>query len=62
LPRDEIVVMTKLCGAVSRDAQEALYGRTDLDSSGYVNQYGLSRKVCIFSKFYPLHVLTPCGT
>ncbi|KAJ7279193.1 Aldo/keto reductase [Mycena rebaudengoi] len=44
LPRDEIVVMTKLCGAVSRDAQEALYGRTDLDSSGYVNQYGLSRK------------------
>ncbi|KAJ7197062.1 Aldo/keto reductase [Mycena rebaudengoi] len=44
LPRDEIVVMTKLCGAVSRNPKEALYGRTDLDSSGYVNQYGLSRK------------------
>ncbi|KAJ6566459.1 NADP-dependent oxidoreductase domain-containing protein [Mycena capillaripes] len=44
LPRDEIVVMTKLFLAVSKNPDEGLYGRTDLDSTGYVNQYGLSRK------------------
>ncbi|KAA1466894.1 Aldo/keto reductase [Dentipellis sp. KUC8613] len=43
LPRDEIVVMTKVFGAVSRDVSEHLYGDT-IDGKGYVNQYGLSRK------------------
>ncbi|KAJ6474546.1 NADP-dependent oxidoreductase domain-containing protein [Mycena vulgaris] len=44
LPRDEIVVMTKLFLPVSRNPGEALWGATNLDASGYVNQYGLSRK------------------
>ncbi|KAJ7174193.1 NADP-dependent oxidoreductase domain-containing protein [Mycena crocata] len=44
LPRDEIVVMTKLFLAVARNTNEALYGDPDLDAKGYVNQYGLSRK------------------
>ncbi|KAF7309169.1 Aryl-alcohol dehydrogenase [Mycena kentingensis (nom. inval.)] len=44
LPREEIVIMTKLGIAVSRDPDEALYGSAELDSKGYVNQYGLSRK------------------
>ncbi|KAJ6576716.1 aryl-alcohol dehydrogenase [Mycena vulgaris] len=44
LPRDEIVVMTKVFFTVSRDPTEMLYGRDDLDKIGYANQYGLSRK------------------
>ncbi|KAJ7476081.1 aryl-alcohol dehydrogenase [Mycena latifolia] len=46
LPRDEIVVMTKLFGALSRNPGEMLMllRRSDLDVTGYVNQYGLSRK------------------
>jgi aryl-alcohol dehydrogenase-like predicted oxidoreductase len=44
LPRDEIVIMTKLFLAVSRNTQELLYGAPDLDAQGYANQYGLSRK------------------
>ncbi|KAJ7476026.1 Aldo/keto reductase [Mycena latifolia] len=44
LPRDEIVVMTKVFFAISRDPTELLYGKLDMDSDGYVNQYGLSRK------------------
>ena len=67
LPRDEIVVMTKVCG-LSRFIE--YYSRRDMkvynvvvrdngpfvpvpsgdspqgDARGYVNQYGLSRKVC----------------
>ncbi|KAJ7112510.1 Aldo keto reductase [Mycena epipterygia] len=44
LPRDEIVVMTKIFLAVSSDTTEVLYGDPALDAKGYVNQYGLSRK------------------
>ncbi|KAJ6541213.1 NADP-dependent oxidoreductase domain-containing protein [Mycena vulgaris] len=45
LPRDEIVVMTKLFLAVSKtDTSEATPMIRDLDAAGYVNQYGLSRK------------------
>ncbi|KAJ7788814.1 NADP-dependent oxidoreductase domain-containing protein [Mycena olivaceomarginata] len=44
LPRDEIVVMTKLFGPVSRNKGETLFTVADLDSKGYANQYGLSRK------------------
>ncbi|KAJ7761992.1 aryl-alcohol dehydrogenase [Mycena maculata] len=45
LPRDEIVVMTKVFFTLSRDPTELLYANHDvLDGKGYVNQYGLSRK------------------
>ncbi|KAJ7886203.1 NADP-dependent oxidoreductase domain-containing protein [Mycena olivaceomarginata] len=44
LPREEIVVMTKVFLAVSKNTTEVLYGDADLDLKGYVNQYGLSRK------------------
>lgn len=44
LPRDEIVVMTKLCGAVSRDPTFVGFNPKAFDSLGFVNQYGLSRK------------------
>ncbi|KAF4578493.1 hypothetical protein EYR36_000300 [Pleurotus pulmonarius] len=44
LPRDEIVVMTKLCGAVSRDPTFAGIDPRTFDSQGFVNQYGLGRK------------------
>ncbi|KAJ7512839.1 Aldo keto reductase [Mycena galericulata] len=44
LPRDEIVIMTKLFLPVSSDTKEVLYGDPNLDLKGYVNQYGLSRK------------------
>lgn len=64
LPRDEIVVMTKvrtfcgaryastshkesqLCGAVSPDPTFVGFSTEGLDAQGFVNQYGLSRKVC----------------
>ncbi|KAI0033122.1 NADP-dependent oxidoreductase domain-containing protein [Vararia minispora EC-137] len=45
LPRDEIVVMTKLFGTVARTHAEPRYfGTNDADKNGYVNQHGLSRK------------------
>ncbi|KAJ7928817.1 aryl-alcohol dehydrogenase [Mycena leptocephala] len=46
LPRDEIVVMTKVFFPLSRDPTKSLFGwtKTTLDSDGYANQYGLSRK------------------
>ncbi|CAE6480088.1 unnamed protein product [Rhizoctonia solani] len=45
LPRDEIVVMTKLCGVVGRTPGESYFGNTpEADTNRYVNQYGLSRK------------------
>ncbi|CAE7118231.1 unnamed protein product [Rhizoctonia solani] len=45
LPRDEIVVMTKLYGVVARTPGERLFGDNEkADATGYVNQYGLSRK------------------
>ncbi|KAF7328236.1 Aldo-ket-red domain-containing protein [Mycena venus] len=44
-PRDEIVVMTKPFMAVPKtDTSEATLRIPDLDTAGYVNQYGLSRK------------------
>ncbi|KAJ7023875.1 NADP-dependent oxidoreductase domain-containing protein [Mycena alexandri] len=45
LPRDEIVVMTKVFFTVSKNnTSEALYNDPTLDSQGYTNQYGLNRK------------------
>lgn len=45
LPRDEIVVMTKVFHPVTH-MDERIHGRASAlaDSKGYVNQYGLSRK------------------
>ncbi|KAG9043998.1 hypothetical protein FS837_008918 [Tulasnella sp. UAMH 9824] len=46
LPRDEIVVMTKLWGTVGRSPSNMLFETTsaELDSNRYANQQGLSRK------------------
>ncbi|CAE6476211.1 unnamed protein product [Rhizoctonia solani] len=45
LPRDEIVVMTKLYGVVGRNLSDRITGDPQkADAQGYVNQYGLSRK------------------
>ncbi|KAK7033311.1 Aldo-ket-red domain-containing protein [Favolaschia claudopus] len=44
LPRDEIVVMTKVYFPVSRDPTKLLYPGPEAEATGYVNQSGLSRK------------------
>ncbi|KAF9238487.1 aryl-alcohol dehydrogenase [Melanogaster broomeanus] len=45
LPRDEIVVMTKVYNVVGREYNiNQIAGRKDPDQNGYVNQHGLSRK------------------
>ncbi|KAJ7046899.1 aryl-alcohol dehydrogenase [Mycena alexandri] len=45
LPRDEIVVMTKVFSVVGREPNVSFFGSPDgPDASGYVNQHGLSRK------------------
>ncbi|KAJ7113385.1 NADP-dependent oxidoreductase domain-containing protein [Mycena epipterygia] len=44
LPRDEIVVMTKVFYTVGHKTDDLLYADPDVDSKGYVNQHGLSRK------------------
>ncbi|KAF9035733.1 Aldo keto reductase [Hymenopellis radicata] len=45
LPREEIVVLTKVWGAVStHNVGDQLFGAPGLDSKGYANQHGLSRK------------------
>ncbi|CAE6439998.1 unnamed protein product [Rhizoctonia solani] len=48
LPRDEIVVMTKVYNIVARDNGPFIpvggQGNSQGDAKGYVNQYGLSRK------------------
>lgn len=45
LPRDEIVVMTKVWGVVGKTYDtHALANRFTPDENGYVNQHGLSRK------------------
>ncbi|KAH8980538.1 Aldo/keto reductase [Lactarius akahatsu] len=46
LPREEIVVMTKVFFAVGKIGDEAIWTSTpaDLDKIGFVNQHGLSRK------------------
>lgn len=46
LPREEIVVITKVFAPVGHTPRESYYqGDVDPDEYGYVNQYGLSRKV-----------------
>lgn len=56
LPRDEIVVMTKLYGVVGKTPKEIYRPDVNPDEYGYVNQYGLSRKVCrSFSHIYTLN-------
>jgi len=44
LPRDEIVVLTKLFMPVGKEPGTSTMGIKDKDKAGYVNQYGLSRK------------------
>ncbi|KAN0139602.1 Versiconal hemiacetal acetate reductase [Lactarius tabidus] len=46
LPREEIVVMTKLFFAVGKIGDEGMWKTTsaELDKKGFVNQHGLSRK------------------
>ncbi|KAJ7060434.1 Aldo keto reductase [Mycena amicta] len=46
LPRDEIVIMTKVYFGVSKDTKEALFylDAAGLEAKGYTNQFGLSRK------------------
>jgi aryl-alcohol dehydrogenase-like predicted oxidoreductase len=46
LPRDEIVVMTKLFAAVAKSVELTVHTKpaAELDEEGYVNQHGLSRK------------------
>ncbi|KAJ8593201.1 Aldo/keto reductase [Rhizopogon salebrosus TDB-379] len=45
LPRDEVVVMTKVFNVVGREYNvHQIAGRKDPDQNGYVNQHGLSRK------------------
>ncbi|KAJ7261766.1 Aldo/keto reductase [Mycena haematopus] len=44
LPRDEIVVMTKVYFPVSRDELKLVRPGPTTDAEGYANQYGLSRK------------------
>ncbi|KAF8725198.1 aldo kereductase, partial [Rhizoctonia solani] len=44
LPRDEIVVMTKLYATVGRTPKEKFADRSQAEANGYVNQSGLSRK------------------
>jgi len=45
LPRDEIVIMTKLHGTVAREYGTRFFGsKINPDDVGYINQHGLSRK------------------
>ncbi|KAG8966225.1 hypothetical protein FRC05_002764 [Tulasnella sp. 425] len=46
LPRDEIVVMTKLWGTVGRNTSDMVFwsGTEEVESKRYTNQQGLSRK------------------
>ncbi|KAJ7364277.1 Aldo/keto reductase, partial [Mycena albidolilacea] len=44
-PRDKIVIMTKVFYPVPHDQTTLLNGGPEDDAEGYVNQYGLSRKV-----------------
>ncbi|PPQ64937.1 hypothetical protein CVT26_015657, partial [Gymnopilus dilepis] len=45
LPRDEIVIMTKVYGTVAREYKTAFWANgQNPDEHGYVNQHGLSRK------------------
>ncbi|KAJ7666003.1 aryl-alcohol dehydrogenase [Mycena polygramma] len=44
LPRDEIVILTKVFFPVARSQTEMVFPGTAADEDRYVNQYGLSRK------------------
>jgi len=44
LPRDEIVIMTKLYAPVAREYGTGLFDHQNPEELGYVNQRGLSRK------------------
>ncbi|KAF9482881.1 Aldo/keto reductase [Pholiota conissans] len=44
LPRDKIVVMTKVFAVVGKSPTQIFYPGVDVDAIGYVNQHGLSRK------------------
>ncbi|KAJ7119755.1 Aldo/keto reductase [Mycena epipterygia] len=44
LPRDKIVVMTKVYYAISHAPSGVVYPSDTVDADGYVNQWGLSRK------------------
>lgn len=49
LPRDEIVVLTKLFGVVGRSVGDKYHrGDRNPEEYGYINQSGLSRKVPTF--------------
>ncbi|KAH7338034.1 Aldo keto reductase [Rhizoctonia solani] len=55
LPRDEIVVMTKLYGVVGRNPGDHYIGNPqNAEANGYVNQYGLSRKCHRFDYNTPI--------
>ncbi|KAF8875102.1 NADP-dependent oxidoreductase domain-containing protein, partial [Mucidula mucida] len=46
LPREEIVVLTSLWGAVStKDVGDQLFGAPGFDGKGYANQYGLLQHI-----------------
>lgn len=49
IPREGIVVMTKLFCAVGKQDDHKFLMRKKADDMGYVNQHGLSRKV----RWYP---------
>ncbi|TFK23351.1 oxidoreductase [Coprinopsis marcescibilis] len=44
LPRDEIVILTKVFFAVGKSVNERFIPADEADAKGYVNQHGLSRK------------------
>ncbi|KAG6859091.1 hypothetical protein C0995_011610, partial [Termitomyces sp. Mi166 len=44
LPREEIVIMTKIFYPVCREPSGLIYGNMNPDDQRYTNQYGLSRK------------------
>ncbi|KAG6814984.1 hypothetical protein H0H87_006025, partial [Tephrocybe sp. NHM501043] len=46
LPREEIVVMTKIFYTVCREPGGLIYGSMNPDDQRYTNQYGLGRKAC----------------
>ncbi|KAJ7168463.1 Aldo keto reductase [Mycena filopes] len=47
LPRDEIVILTKVFYPLSRDPAKLVHGTPAADGEGYVNQWGSSRKSSI---------------
>lgn len=59
LPRDEIVVMTKVCSVVGRGKQAVwTLPREELIKMRYVNQFGLSRKVRLHQSRHEAALIT----